>query len=146
MSTRPCPCGRPEPLPACCGRYLGTGAAAPPTAEALMRSRFTAFARGDTEHLLRTWHPGTRPRSLDPAPDRRWTRLEILERSGGAMFDGEGVVEFRAHYRDRSGPTGVLHERSRFVREHGRWLYLDGAPGHHGREAAGPVPPGGGLR
>ncbi len=90
-----------------------------------MRSRFTAFARGDLEHLLRTWHPDTRPAELEPDPSRRWTALEIVDRSGGGLFDAEGVVEFRAHHRE--GPrTGVLHERSRFVRESGRWVYLDG--------------------
>lgn len=95
-----------------------------------MRSRFTAFARGDAEHLLRTWHPDTRPRTLDLDPARRWVRLEILDRSGGALFDREGVVEFRAKYRE--GPqTGVQQERSRFVREDGRWVYLDGEPGQH---------------
>lgn len=139
MTARPCPCGLPEPFEACCGRYLGPDGAAPPTAEALMRSRFTAFARGDAEHLLRTWHPDTRPRTLDLDPARRWVRLEILDRSGGALFDREGVVEFRAKYRDErsaggtsisTGPqTGVQQERSRFVREDGRWVYLDGEPG-----------------
>lgn len=93
-----------------------------------MRSRFTAFARGDAEHLLRTWHPDTRPRVLELDPARRWVRLEILDRLGGALFDREGEVEFRAHHRE--GPqTGVLHERSRFVREDGRWVYLDGRAG-----------------
>lgn len=113
-----------------------------------MRSRFTAFARGDAEHLLRTWHPETRPRTLALDPARRWVRLEILDRSGGTVFDGEGVVEFRAHHRDDGGAggatgagAGVLHERSRFVREHGRWLYLDGAPG---QVAPGPASAGGG--
>ncbi|MET0190671.1 MAG: YchJ family metal-binding protein [Pseudonocardia sediminis] len=128
MPPRPCPCGLPEPFEACCGRYLGPDGAAPPTAEALMRSRFTAFARGDVEHLLRTWHPDTRPRRLEPDPARRWVRLEILDRSGGTMFEREGVVEFRAHHRDGSG-SGSQQERSRFVREKGRWLYLDGVPG-----------------
>jgi SEC-C motif-containing protein len=128
VTPRPCPCGLPEPFESCCGRYLGPDGAAPPTAEALMRSRYTAFARGDAEHLLRTWHPDTRPVELDLDPSVRWTGLEIVDRAGGGLFDTEGTVEFRAHHRE--GPrTGVLHERSRFVRDSGRWLYLDGAAG-----------------
>lgn len=128
MTSRPCPCGGPEPLEGCCGRYLGDDGAAAPTAEALMRSRYTAFARGDAEHLRRTWHPDTRPAVLELDGALRWTGLEIVVRSGGGLFDTEGVVEFRAHHRE--GPrTGVLHERSRFVRESGRWFYLDGVVG-----------------
>lgn len=91
-----------------------------------MRSRFTAFARGDVAHLLRSWHPDTRPRTLELDPARRWERLEVLDRTGGGLFETQGVVEFRAHHRD-GGRAGVLHERSRFVREAGRWVYLDGA-------------------
>lgn len=58
----------------------------------------------------------------------RWTGLEILDSVRGGLFDADGVVEFRAHHRE--GPrTGVQHERSRFVRESGRWVYVDGAAG-----------------
>jgi len=128
MPPRPCPCGLPAPFDDCCGRYLGADGAAAPTAEALMRSRYTAFARGGTvgaEHLLRTWHPATRPVTLELDGAVRWTGLEVLDRVGGGLFDVEGVVEFRAHHRE--GPrAGSLHERSRFVREGGRWLYRDG--------------------
>ncbi len=88
-----------------------------------MRSRFSAFAVGDPEHLLRTWHPSTRPARLDLDGGRRWTRLEVLTRSGGGLFDAEGRVEFRAHS-ERGGRVEVLHEDSRFVREGGRWLYV----------------------
>ncbi|WP_312030304.1 YchJ family metal-binding protein [Actinomycetospora sp. TBRC 11914] len=127
MDARRCPCGSLESLDACCGRYLGDDGAAPPTAEALMRSRYTAFVRGDVDHLLRTWHPDTRPAALEPDPGVRWTGLEVLDRVDGGLFDAEGVVEFRAHHRD-----GVQHERSRFVREAGRWLYVDGVVGTQG--------------
>ena len=119
--TRRCPCGLPESFDACCGRYLGPDGAAPPTAEALMRSRYTAFVRGDVEHLLRSWHPIRPARHARVDPSVRWRGLEVLDRVGGGLFDVEGVVEFRAHHRD-----GVQHERSRFSREAGRWVYLDG--------------------
>ncbi|WP_030418048.1 YchJ family metal-binding protein [Streptomyces sp. SCSIO 75703] len=120
MTTRSCPCGLPEPYASCCGRFH-SGAAAAPTAEALMRSRYSAFARGDAAYLLRTWHPRTRPARLDLDPATRWTGLEILGTSGGSAFHSTGTVEFRASYRG-----GSLHEHSRFERSGGAWVYVDG--------------------
>ncbi|TWJ28896.1 SEC-C motif-containing protein [Micromonospora sagamiensis] len=90
-----------------------------------MRSRFSAFVVGDVDHLLRSWHPRTRPAGLTLDPRLRWTRLEVLATERGGLFDTTGTVEFRAHYRDRGRP-GALHERSRFHREDGEWVYLDG--------------------
>lgn len=87
-----------------------------------MRSRFCAFALDDAAYVLRTWHPGTRPDDVTPDPHLRWTGLDVLAASGGGLFDAEGVVEFRAHYRDRGRP-GDMHERSRFVRHDGTWVY-----------------------
>ncbi len=90
-----------------------------------MRSRYSAFAVGDAAYLLTTWHPTTRPRSLDLDPAVRWTGLEVLATTGGTLLAAEGTVEFRAHYVG-GGVAGAQHENSRFVREGGRWLYLDG--------------------
>lgn len=118
----PCPCGLPATYDTCCGRWHRGGDA--PTAELLMRSRYTAFALGHTAHLLRTWAPATRPRRLLLDDDRTWTRLLVLATERGGMLDTEGVVEFRASYDAPSGP-GVQTERSRFVRDAGRWAYLD---------------------
>lgn len=87
-----------------------------------MRSRFTAFALGDTSYLLKTWHPDTRPATIEPAPDTRWYRLDILWAQAGGVLDSEGQVSFRAYYRHPDGP-GVLEEVSRFVREKGAWFY-----------------------
>jgi SEC-C motif domain protein len=120
-----CPCGSGLPYPECCGR-LHDGTAAAATAEQLMRSRYSAFALGDAGYLLRTWHPSTRPGSLRLDPEVRWTRLEILRTTGGRLLDTDGTVEFRAH-RLSGGRPGAQHENSRFVREDGRWYYLDGA-------------------
>lgn len=97
----------------------------PATAEALMRSRFEAFARGDAAHLLASWHPSTRPAELDLEPELEWRRLQIVDTVAGGPDDDEGVVEFRASYRSPDG-AGLLHERSRFARVDGRWVYLDG--------------------
>ncbi|MFE9677973.1 YchJ family protein [Streptomyces sp. NPDC006259] len=119
MTTRSCPCGLPEPYEECCGRFH-SGAAAP-TAEALMRSRYCAFVKGDAGYLLRTWHPRTRPGRLDLDPGMRWTGLEILDTVGGSAFHATGIVEFRASYRG-----GALRERSRFERVEGAWVYVDG--------------------
>jgi len=90
-----------------------------------MRSRYTAFVVGDAAYLQRSWHPTTRPAHLDLDADLRWLRLDILAKRGGGPFDTEGTVEFEAIHRDAAG-RGVLREHSRFVREDGRWFYLDG--------------------
>jgi SEC-C motif-containing protein len=118
-----CPCGTTRTYDECCApAHAG---AAPPTAEALMRSRYSAFARGDADHLLRTWHRSTRPARLTVDGRQRWTRLRILATERGGPADADGTVEFRAHFR-AAGEPGSLHERSRFVRENGEWFYIDG--------------------
>ena len=90
-----------------------------------MRSRYSAFAVGDTAYLTATWHPSTRPPSLTLETDRRWYRLDVLRTERGGPFDTEGIVEFRAYHRSAGG-KGSQHEVSTFVREDGRWLYVDG--------------------
>lgn len=90
-----------------------------------MRSRYTAFAFLDSGYLLRTHHPRTAPAELVLDPEMEWRRLDIVSTSRGGPLDTEGMVEFKAYY--RHGPErGVLHESSRFVREEGRWYYVDG--------------------
>jgi SEC-C motif-containing protein len=119
METRACPCGSPA-YDDCCGP-LHRGEAQAATPEQLMRSRFSAFALGDADHLWRTWHPRTRPEQVTLDRSTRWTRLEVLEAT-------DDVVEFRAHHEGSTG-SGVLHERSRFAHRAGRWFYLDGELG-----------------
>lgn len=120
MTTRNCPCGLPRTYDECCGRFH-SGQAQAPTAEALMRSRYSAFVKGDAGYLLRTWHPRTRPARLDLDPGMRWTGLEILGTTDGSPFHTTGTVTFRASYRG-----GSLHEHSRFERSDGAWVYVDG--------------------
>ncbi|MET8572480.1 YchJ family protein [Streptomyces sp. NPDC004783] len=120
MTTRNCPCGLPRTYDECCGRFH-SGQAQAPTAEALMRSRYSAFVKGDAGYLLRTWHPRTRPARLDLDPETRWTGLEILGTTDGSPFHTTGTVTFRASYRG-----GSLHEHSRFERSDGAWVYVDG--------------------
>jgi SEC-C motif-containing protein len=108
----------------CCGRYLDQGGTAP-TAEALMRSRYTAYALRRKDYLLGTWHPDTRPASLDLEDEshRKWLGLEI--RRHEQPEPDRALVEFVARYKV-AGRAHRLHEVSRFVREAGRWLYVDG--------------------
>ena len=120
----PCPCLSGLPYDECCG-MLHSGASTAPTAERLMRSRYTAYSKGLPQYLLATWHPSTRPATLVLDPRLRWYRLDILGRTRGGMLDTTGTVEFRASYRVDTQP-GSQHEVSTFVREDGQWYYLDG--------------------
>ena len=122
MASRPefCPCGGGRFVD-CCGPVLEDPVRAT-TAEQLMRSRYTAFVLGDSGHLLRTWHPRTRPSEVTPGGVRR-TGLRILDIVDGGPGDTRGVVEFEARYR-ADGARGAVRERSVFERRAGRWLYV----------------------
>lgn len=119
----PCPCGSGSPYRSCCEPFLD-GAPAP-TAERLMRSRYTAYARGHENHLFRTWHPATRPADVRPDPGITWLGLEVVRTEAGGPDDETGTVEFVARYRTAAGDR-ALRERSRFERRGGRWVYRDG--------------------
>jgi SEC-C motif-containing protein len=119
-----CPCRSGSTFEDCCGPLLARDAEAP-TAVQLMRSRYTAFAVGDVDYLRTTWHPDTRPHDLDLDDETQWIALEIVATERGGPFDREGSVEFRASYRS-ADERGVLHERSRFIRDGGSWFYVDG--------------------
>ena len=120
----PCPCGNPAGYARCCGP-LHEGVPAP-TAEALMRSRYSAYVLKREDYLLATWHPSTRPAHLklaaqQPAPS--WLGLSVKRHDDGSL---EAVVEFVARLRYGGGRAQRLHEVSRFLREDGRWYYVDG--------------------
>lgn len=108
----------------CCGRYLD-GGETPPTAEALMRSRYTAYTLGREDYLLATWTQDTRPASLglENEPPRKWLGLEVKHHE--QLEPNQAMVEFVARYKV-NGRAHRLHEISRFVRETGQWFYVDG--------------------
>lgn len=118
-----CPCLSGEQYGDCCGPFH-RGEAQAPTAEQLMRSRYSAFVVMDAAYLLRTWHPDTRPAELTLEAGIQWRRLDIVSTSRGGPLDREGTVEFKAHFR-HDGVGGVHHESSRFLRADRRWYYLD---------------------
>jgi SEC-C motif-containing protein len=121
----PCPCGRPAAYAACCGRWhAGPQHLQAPDAEALMRSRYTAFVLGLADYLLATWHPNTRPATLEPdPPGLKWLGLQVRRHTPRDADHAE--VEFVARSK-LGGRAHRLHETSRFVREHGQWFYVDG--------------------
>lgn len=112
-----CPCGSGREFAVCCQPCIN-GDTPAPTAEALMRSRYTAYAMQNTRYLLETWHASTRPASLELDLSTQWIRLKILDSSADR-------VEFVATCRI-NGKAHRLQENSRFVHEHGRWYYVDG--------------------
>ncbi|ACZ29909.1 sec-C motif domain protein [Xylanimonas cellulosilytica DSM 15894] len=126
MDDERCPCLSGDVYGECCGP-VHRGERTAPTAEALMRSRYSAFAVGDVAWLLASWHPTTRPAALDLDEGLVWRRLDILATRRGGPFDDDGEVEFAALWRDAAtGERGRLREVSRFVREDGAWYYVDG--------------------
>ena len=118
-----CPCNSGKPYAACCGP-LHAGAENAPTAEALMRSRYSAYVLSLAPYLLSSWHASTRPPELDLSDDgTKWLGLNIKRHQ--VIDENHAVVEFIARY--RIGGRGYrLYEISRFVREEGRWFYVDG--------------------
>jgi SEC-C motif-containing protein len=124
MKTIHCPCGSNKNYADCCGRYLDGGESAP-TAETLMRSRYSAYALLREDYVLATWHPPTRPVTLGLADDiaTKWLGLEVKRHE--QPEPDRAVVEFVARYKV-NGRAHRLHETSRFVCENGRWFYVDG--------------------
>jgi SEC-C motif-containing protein len=117
----PCPCGGAD-YATCCGRYHN--GAPVPDAESLMRSRYSAYVLKLETYLLATWHPDARPAALDLATDgTKWIGLEVKKHIHESAESA--IVEFVARYKI-GGRAARLHEVSRFVREDGRWFYVDG--------------------
>lgn len=125
MTDAPCPCGSGGAYAACCGRWhAGPLHLQAPDAEALMRSRYSAYVRDDLAYLRATWAPETCPDDLGPnPPGLRWLGLEVRRHT---VLDADhATVEFVARSK-LGGRAQRLHETSRFERRGGLWLYVDG--------------------
>ncbi len=131
----PCPCGMqeagiPKTYEACCQRFV-SGAEKPEHCELLMRSRYSAYALGQVDYLIQTWHPAkqsalSREELLQSAQSTHWLRLEVVSSS---QQGEQGTVEFNAFFRDQeatSQEVSCLHEVSRFEKIADQWFYLDG--------------------
>lgn len=121
----PCPCGSSASYADCCGRFhAGALRLQAPDAERLMRSRYSAYVLGLADYLLATWHPGTRPAAIEPdPPGLKWLGLDV--RGHAQQDDDHATVSFVARSK-LGGRAHRLQETSRFVREGGRWFYVDG--------------------
>jgi SEC-C motif-containing protein len=124
-----CPCGSKKLYVDCCEPII-KGTRTAQTAEELMRSRYTAYAKAEVQHILASSHPKLRS-TLDEnatrtwAKNSQWHKLEVVSIEKGGAEDAEGVVEFISMYSEK-GQHRSLHERAKFVKEEGRWYYLDG--------------------
>jgi SEC-C motif-containing protein len=120
-----CLCGSGIEYNLCCGPYH-TGEKLPGTAEALMRSRFTAYALANTDYIMATWDKASQPEKNQISDESLvWQRLQIVDIKKGGINDSKGIVEFKAYYLNK-GEDYMLHEVSRFAKTDGRWLYIDG--------------------
>ena len=140
-----CPCGTGETYGECCGRYLADGRRAP-TAEALMRSRYTGFATGATHYLLVTWHPSTRPDLLELDDEMAWYRLDVVRTDAGGPWDDAGTVEFVAHYRLATDGRARPAARDQPLRAGGRPLAVRGRRDRLVAPARGMSVPGGRMQ
>ncbi|VAW73841.1 UPF0225 protein YchJ [hydrothermal vent metagenome] len=122
-----CPCGSAKEYASCCGHYIIDHVAAP-TAELLMRSRYTAYYLANEEYLLDTWHPSTRPKSLNfnkGDAQAKWLKLTVNDIEKGTKNDSEGTVEFTARFKIK-GKADQLHEISQFSKVGVSWYYVGG--------------------
>ena len=121
-----CLCGSHLTSDRCC-KLLHDGIESAASAEALMRSRFTAYAQQNAAYLLATWDDSKRPNNIDFSKEGNvdWIRLEIVDCKKGSTKDNKGIVEFKAYYL-MNGAEYTMHEISRFVKKDGKWFYLDG--------------------
>ncbi|MFP4306317.1 MAG: YchJ family protein [Desulfococcaceae bacterium] len=131
MTSPSCPCGSGDPLESCCGPIL-RGERPAETAEALLRARFTAFARRETDFVVETNHPDQRGADNREtveswASATQWHSLDIQEVAGGGPEDDAGFIRFVAHYTEK-GKEGEHAEEAEFRRKDGRWFFFDGKP------------------
>lgn len=120
-----CLCGSQLNYSSCCQLFHEKEKFAD-SAEDLMRSRFTAYAMRKTDYLLNTWDVSKRPKEIDfSKEDVVWTSLEIVSTKKGQVHDNKGLIEFKAYYKS-DDEEYVMKELSRFKKQAGQWVYLDG--------------------
>lgn len=128
MPSSNCPCGSKRTYTECCQPYIQGKHA--PTAEALMRSRYTAYTLRDVQYLIKTTHPGqqervTQQKIYQQSTSTLWQKLEVVNTKRGIASDVTGIVEFRASFKESpSGPEKVHHECSSFAKKDGRWYFV----------------------
>lgn len=128
--SKPCPCNPKIPFSSCCEPIL-KGEKRAPTAEALMRSRYSAYVLGHSLYLLKTVHPfQVHPETINTAVEAtlreiKWTGLDILKTDQGMDPDSQGMVEYIASYTLKGEPF-TLHEKSQFIKMEGEWKYTTG--------------------
>jgi SEC-C motif-containing protein len=127
MRTIDCPCGSGKQIQDCCGKWI-VGKKKVPTAEALMRSRYTAYVLEDVNYLVETTLPASRNKNTAQEISSwmkqvQWQRLHVLNVEAGEKSDSEGTVEFIAEF---IGPDGTdrHHEVSQFEKVRGTWFYV----------------------
>ncbi len=125
-----CYCCSGKEFEDCCQPFIN-GIAKPKTAEELMRSRYSAYVTVEIDYLLRTVHPSTRKfhnaESIEQwAKSSSWQKLEIISTIDGGLKDKKGMVEFKAYYLDEQRQLQIHHERSNFLKELGKWFFVDG--------------------
>ncbi|BAU67047.1 SEC-C motif domain protein [Stanieria sp. NIES-3757] len=128
MNKEICPCGSKKKYQYCCSQYL-SGKATAETAEKLMRSRYTAFCRGNIDYLIATLHPERRTETdraelTKTINNTQWLSLTIINTNKGKKNDAIGYVEFEAIY--QVNEPGQLHERSKFIKKDNQWFYVEG--------------------
>lgn len=114
-----CPCTTTRSYSQCCEPYHLREQIAE-TPEILMRTRYSAYALNKMDYVAETWHHTTKPHDLHDIAPLKWINLKIVS------FQDEGFVEFIATYKTQNGKAHKMHEKSRFVKEDGRWFYIDG--------------------
>jgi len=119
-----CPCGSSKNYVSCC-KFLHDGLLKAATAEALMRSRYSAYVFKLRDYLLKTWHEDFRPKFLNFEKDLEWLSLEVIDREKGLEFDDEGYVEFKVFFK-KAKKRSFMQERSYFKKIASQWLYLNG--------------------
>ena len=126
-----CPCGSGLDYGECCEPYI-KGTKSPPTAEALMRSRYSAYVKCEISYIVSTCSPESKDEEkIDEKETRKWAesstwqKLEVVSSDKGGAADSEGTVEFKAHF-EQDGAKHIHHERASFEKVNDKWYYSAG--------------------